>query len=439
MSVLRKSLNLLIVIDFSGLTSECIYYSGVFELGGWLVSGGEMDFTDFERVTLKFWRDYMSGISDAKKAGKLCSGEGGILFPNILMVTNCEGYYVAELLGAGFEYVGLSLKKSRTQSISKYFNQFDDSAETPLFVLDGSDIRLEWLCLSHAGDFEEVKKRFPAFGNISTRLIRTSEAETSGSVVAFSDAFRSASFHNCLIVNQRGSAYRCKSILALMVVSSSVKAGELKEFYSRQQKGDEVSAVHTVSAGGESVVAAGQFQNLYLSQGVHETTLGEFLRLHPDFLKKSFSCDEFLYEKSFQWKESKFFRDEQSINPDLLIKRLDGFYDICDLKTAAFKYKSLTNSKTSRKKFNDYIYDGIAQLNTYREYFTYEENARHAFEVHGVKVSNPKLILIVGSWENACLVDIEQACLNHPEITIIDYDTFCHLYIAAAHDSARLT
>ena len=210
----------------------------------------------------------------------------------------------------------------------------------------------------------------------------------------------------------------------------------MKRFYARQHSDEKIAAIHTIASGAESIITAGQFQNLYLSQGVHETTLGEFLRLHPEFLKKAFSCNEFLYEKSFQWKESKFVRDEQSINPDLLIKRLDGFYDICDLKTAAFKYKSLTNNKTSRRKFNDYVYDGVAQLNTYREYFTYAENARHAFEVHGVKVSDPKLILVVGSWDNACPIDIEQACLNHPEITIIDYDTFCHLYIAAASDSA---
>lgn len=397
-----------------------------------------MDFTDFERVTINFWREYLSGISTAKKEGRLYSEEGQILFPTILMVTNCEGYYVAELIGASCEYVGLSLKKSRSQSISKYFNQFDDSAAEPLFVLDGFNILFDGLCLSHVGDFEEIKKRFPVFDSFPTRLMGSEAGSGSGCAIAFGDDFQSASFNNCLLVNQRGGAYRCKSVLTLMIVKNSIKAGELKKFYSGQQRNDKVAGVHTVAAGAESVIiTAGQFQNLYLSQGIHETTLGEFLRLHPDFLKKAFSCDEFLYEKSFQWKETKFLRDEQSINPDLLIKRADGFYDICDLKTAAFKYKSLTNSKTSRKKFHDYVYDGIAQLNTYCEYFTYAENAKHAYEKYGVKVSNPKLILVVGSWENARAIDIEQACLNHPGITIIDYDTFCHLYIAAASDVAK--
>lgn len=387
-----------------------------------------MDFVDFTNVTFRYWNKYLKDAADALHDGRLVSEAEKLLFPNLLMVTNCEGYYVAELLGATSSFAGLTLKKSKTQPINSYLNQFDNTASMPLIMVAEAQSSFSGICLAREGDFDEVKRRFPAFNSQKTLLVGT---VGSGSLFAFDKSFESMSIDHCLLINQKGNAYRCKNILSLFVVRNSIRAGNLKRFYSHVNSKN-VVVLHTLSAGDEASSVAGQFQNMYLSQGVHETTLGEFLRMHPEVVQTAFSCESFLYEKSFKWIKSKFEMDELTINPDLLVRRHDGFYDIYDLKTAAFKYKSLTNKKSSRRKFIEYVYDGIAQLHNYSEYFKVPENAKHALDTHGVEVSNPKLVLVVGSWENVVPADVQQASELHPDITIIDYDTFCHLYISGA-------
>lgn len=388
-----------------------------------------MEFKDFTDITVRFWRKYLNEIAELHREGKVDSGGGKLLFPNIIMSTNCDGYYVAELVGATPAYVGLSEKKSKGQSIYRYLSQFDDSVSKPLFVLDGHQASISRICLAHENDAVEVRKRFPIIDSYKSGLAMLGGV---GSLFDFADTFEFVSIHNCLLVNQKNKVYRCKNILSLFIVRSAVTAKQLKDFYSSVNSHGEVAVVHTVAASDEALAVAGQFQNMYLSQGIHETTLGEFLKLHPDVIYKAFSCDSFLYEKSFKWIKSRFAMDEAEINPDLLVRRSDGFYDIYDLKTAAFSFKSLTSRKSSRRKFIEYVYDGIAQLHNYSEYFKVPENAQYALEVHGVRVSKPRLVLVVGSWENALPHEIEQASELHQDVTIIDYDTFCQLYISAA-------
>jgi hypothetical protein len=188
--------------------------------------------------------------------------------------------------------------------------------------------------------------------------------------------------------------------------------------------------VHALLDDSEAMTVASQFQNFYLSPGVHETTIGEFISHHPNLICKALSCQDFLYEKSFRWIKARYTMNEEYINPDLLLRRNDGSYDICDIKTAAFSYKSITSKSSSRRKFIEYVYDGIAQLHTYREYFRIPENAEHALDAHGVIVNDPRLILVVGTWENVTPDEVAQAAELHPDITIIDYDTLCQLYLA---------
>jgi hypothetical protein len=97
---------------------------------------------------------------------------------------------------------------------------------------------------------------------------------------------------------------------------------------------------------------------------------------------------------------------------------------IYDLKTAALNKQSLTKGKRSRRRFIDYVNEGIAQLANYKEYFKFPQNQELAWEKYKVKVKTPNLVLVVGSFENANKEEIDEACLPFKNITIIDYDTF---------------
>ena len=66
------------------------------------------------------------------------------------------------------------------------------------------------------------------------------------------------------------------------------------------------------------------------------------------------------------------------------------------------------------------------------KYFSFPENAIAAQEKYRISVRNPKLILVVGSYDNAPFSEVSQASRQlRPNIEIIDYDTLNAMFISA--------
>ncbi|SFP11509.1 Shedu anti-phage system protein SduA domain-containing protein [Pseudomonas borbori] len=389
-----------------------------------------MVFEKFVSEVKNIWHRYLKYISDMDAKGNLDSKGGSVLYPNILLVTNCSGFYIAELVGAVREYQGLTLKRHKEKSIYRYLNQFDDSEPDPCMHLDGAGAGFRFLCLAQEADFKAVSERFPSIELYGSKLNRIGGK---GSVFSFGENFESCSIENCVLVNRLDNLYRCKNILSAYIFKSKITKEKLTGFFNEVLGKNEVKGVHTTQGDSEErVFVAGQLQNMYLLPGLHETTIGEFLNRHPEIIKKAFKTDHFEYEPYLEWIEHDGTCDDVAINPDLLIKREDGFYDIYDLKTAALAKKNITKGGRKRRRFIDYVEEGVAQLANYKEYFVYPKNADHARNKYGIRIKEPKLVLVVGSWENSSLEEVNQARRRYPGIEIIDYDTFCHLFIGAS-------
>jgi hypothetical protein len=121
-----------------------------------------------------------------------------------------------------------------------------------------------------------------------------------------------------------------------------------------------------------------------------------------------------------------------------MAQREDGFFDIYDLKTAALDRMRITKGEQRRRRFIDYIEEGIAQLAHYREYFTFEGNCQIAEKKYGIKVRNPRLTLIAGNIENADVREVTEACRRYPEIALLDYDTLAQLFFGVSADAQVL-
>jgi hypothetical protein len=120
-----------------------------------------------------------------------------------------------------------------------------------------------------------------------------------------------------------------------------------------------------------------------------------------------------------------------------MLRRADGHYDICDLKTAALDRPRLTKGKHRRRRFIDYVYEGVAQLANYEDYFSYEMNRQFARSLYCVEVENPALILIVGTFDNASVDEIQEASRQlRPNYRIIDYDTVNALFVKPTRDGS---
>lgn len=388
-----------------------------------------MIFEKFVSEVRDIWDRYLKYVSDMQSKGNLDSNGGSVLYPNILLVTNCAGFYIAELVGAVTEYQGLTLKRHKEKSIYRYLNQFDDSEPDPCMHLDGAGIGFRFLCLAQEADFKAVAERFPSIELYGSKLNRIGGK---GSVFSFGANFESCSIENCVLINRLDHLYRCKNILSAYIFKSSIAKPKLIEFFKTVLGNHEVKGVHTAQGKNEEqLYVAGQLQSMYLLPGLHETTIGEFLKSHPEIIRKAFKTEHFEYEPYLEWVEHDGTCADVAINPDLLIKRADGYYDIYDLKTAALAKKNITKGNRKRRRFIDYVEEGVAQLVNYKEYFVYPKNAEYAREKYGIQVTQPKLVLVVGSWENSSPEEVNQARRRYPEIDIIDYDTFCHLFIGA--------
>lgn len=396
-----------------------------------------MLYTDFKDVTKELISNYIKEINKKFKTN-LGVGNGQILYPNILLFTKTEKHFIFELIGSNLEYNELKIKHHNMKSTEEYLYQFEEEKikqkGEPLFLLDSEGGGIKHLKFSRKGDQEALEKRFRFTNRLGTNLVMDVEGE--GPLVKFGTDFKSCYVEDCLFVNKLDEVYRVKDILCMGIISKShLKKNYIKELQVRlnfnPKTTDDLFGVHYCDKKDTyKMVLAGQFSNTFLVPGIRETTIGEFINSNPSFIKESLSCLDFLYEEDFPWLEGNDDSDEKFINPDLLLKRIDGFYDICDLKTPKLSIPNLTKGGHKRRRFFDYVEEGIAQLANYEEYFKFERNKEYALNEYGVTLNNPILYLIVGNYENLKQEDIRQATRRLKDnYRVIDFDTLHALYL----------
>jgi hypothetical protein len=70
----------------------------------------------------------------------------------------------------------------------------------------------------------------------------------------------------------------------------------------------------------------------------------------------------------------------------------------------------------------------------YEAYFTHLENRKYAKDAYNIEVKNPKLILIIGNYENFTREEVDEALrpYQNDKFMIIDYDTLYARFRASA-------
>jgi len=387
-----------------------------------------MKFNLFVRTVEDWWNRYLAEIQRAQQEGRLESDGAQILFPAIMLATDCSDYYILELIGAAKDFTQLKVKKHSESCVYRYFNQFEAGEPSPPFFHASQNNHFRGLLLARSRETESLLTRFPHLSLYDT-IIDLSSGE--GSIFKLDNSSISFLLEDCIIVNTKDNLYRCKSILLCMVVHKSIGMRRLQELYDHAIGDNTAHAIYASQGSEVELLVAGQMQSMYLFPGLHETTIGEFINQHPEVIKRAFNAMSFKYEPYLEWKEHDGTVQDTAINPDLMIQRKDGYYDICDLKTALLHKKKITKAERRRRRFIDYVEEGVSQLANYREYFSYEKNALHAKEKYGIEVKDPNLVLIVGSYENSDPDQVIQACRKYANILIMDYDTLRQLYIGS--------
>jgi len=74
------------------------------------------------------------------------------------------------------------------------------------------------------------------------------------------------------------------------------------------------------------------------------------------------------------------------------------------------------------------VSDLIGQLDTYKRYFEQEKNKEWALKKYGVKIKNPRLIGIVGNYDNFLQDEVDLVLRQYKDdIVIISYSDLINL------------
>jgi hypothetical protein len=401
-----------------------------------------LKFREFVDSTLYSWNEYLSTLYSYISKGKLKLGTGGLLYPTLAVFTETKDHFICELLGATESFAGLKHFTNGSPSTVGYLCQFEGQQEAPIFNLGSRNSGICTLMLSNEVDLEAVRKRFGfVAGQWKTHLVRKGE---NGALFTFSENFQSFYINNCLLINRLGEIYRVKYILHAEIVSKSFPekeyAADLSNRLSKPaySTSDLFGVHYIVDPSYKDYALSGQFANVFLLPELKETRIGEFLRKHSSFICNALECKGYLYNAKFEWVEGNPDLEEKYIQPDLMLERENGNFDICDLKTAITYKKAITKGQHRRRRFIDYVEEGIAQLANYEEYFSFKKNADRAWSKYKVRVDNPRLILVVGNYENAPRAEIEEAIRKlKPNYQIIDYDTLNALFLGKGQAIAQ--
>ena len=253
-------------------------------------------------------------------------------------------------------------------------------------------------------------------------------------VIGFNENSTSCIVSDCMLSYVNNNVYRLRYIHQLMMFNAELSVekiiDELDSMINRD--GDKVFGVHCFSDEKEIPwVKASYLMNLVLNDKIHETTIGDYLNENSDILLNALSYKNIVYEPSMEWLEKTKDNPDSYINPDALLQRMDGYYDICDFKKGLTKRKSLTKGERRRRRFVDEVNEGLAQLDNYEEYFKFTQNAQHALERYNVEVHMPRKILIIGNIENAKQDEVLQALRGRTNTLVVDYDSLVSSYIGA--------
>ena len=155
-------------------------------------------------------------------------------------------------------------------------------------------------------------------------------------------------------------------------------------------------------------------------QDISERTIDRFIQSHTHLFAKALGYRRALSQIELQWIDRK---DDDPIvsKPDYLLEREDGFFDILDLKKALLR-KPVTTGKKARIRFNTYVGELTAQISGYERYFHNKENCKWAYNKHDIRVSNPRLIGVVGNYDSFQRDDVDLALEQYKDsITILGY------------------
>jgi hypothetical protein len=136
------------------------------------------------------------------------------------------------------------------------------------------------------------------------------------------------------------------------------------------------------------------------NQATNERVIDRFIADRKRHFAKALGYKDAISQPSLKIIDSnELGPDDEFLQPDYLMEKEDGTYDILDLKKALVS--SVTVGSPKRLRFNAYVNELIAQLHGYKRYFQSDKNREWAKTNLGIQTDqNLRLIGVVGNHNN---------------------------------------
>lgn len=405
-------------------------------------------FDRFQRIAQDAANRYFTQIHTALSDGSMRLSPGCVcLYPSIILFTETDTHYVVEFLGAQRRYRDVRVKRHRQPSFNQVLASFN--FDRPVVYLLGTgdsrktnlELVLEGFACLNSRLIDKMNSRYPRLREMFNSLMASDLsgwfADNPGA-----EAYASVDgecidntlvIKNCVLSSTLGETVRVRHTNFLLAVSRRLDADEVAATVAdhltiRRITNERLAGVQIVPEGSqERIILSAQFSNLFL-QKTKEVTLSQFLEDHTDALKAALKAELIWFQARLPWREGNDDSGEQYIQPDIIIRRYDGIWQIIDLRLPLITRTSITKGAHKRRRFIDDAYEGISQLANYAQYFEFPANREAAEQILGtMPESSPATVLIVGNVENVREAEVLQAKRSHSEVEIMSFDTLANL------------
>jgi hypothetical protein len=379
------------------------------------------------------WKNYLNKVT------KIQPKTATFLYPTIMLVTEVDNFFIVELIGFSERHVDLNVKKNKAENLDSYIYQFN--YESSIKTDKSTNINSRFFTRIYLGakiEEEILNERFFFQERWPTKIVASDKIVGTNKIFNFG-CINYLEYNDSCIANKLSNIYRLKPILHLHCIAKHITKHKYKKHLINQLSGplkhsDDLKGVlYSDSKYTSTNLIYSQFLNVYSFTKLRETTIGEFLNKNTEIIKGAFNSNNVLYEPEFEWIEGNPEDSEKSIKPDFMIESAEDNWDILDLKLPYWSKSKLTKGPRKRRSFLQIVDDAIAQLANYEDYFSFEKNKEFSKKKYGVVIKNPRLIVVIGNFNNYNQAEIDEASRKLKDnFMIIDYDTLNFKYYQSA-------
>lgn len=168
--------------------------------------------------------------------------------------------------------------------------------------------------------------------------------------------------------------------------------------------------------------ALNEFIEFIHMEDISEPKITSYLEKNPEILQIAFGAHRLNPQVILEWQ---YPTDKSDLKPDFLIEGMDGYADILEFKLPNLKSNPVVGTKErSHPSFE--IDSAISQIDLYEEWCHQHINRDWLEKEKGIKILNPRRILVIGHSDNFPAID-RQMLRRTRNIQIFTYDEFIEL------------